>query len=75
MGRKVEETMVHIAVSAAMARGASIVTAKYLPTAKNKPCLAFWQRSGFEVDEHFSFTWRADKPYPLPEAVSLDWQR
>ena len=74
MGRKVEETMLHIAVAAAIERGASIVVAKYLPTAKNKPCLSFWQRSGFEVDERNIFTWKTAEPYALPEAISLDWQ-
>ncbi len=41
MGRRVEETMVHIAVAAAIERGASTVVANYLPTAKNKPCPFF----------------------------------
>ncbi len=75
MGRKVEETMVHIAVSAAVARGATQVIAKYLPTAKNKPCLAFWQQSGFAADEQLVFKWNTDTAYALPEAIALDWQR
>jgi FkbH-like protein len=73
MGRKVEETMAHIAVDAAIKRGASTVVAKYLPTAKNKPCLSFWQRSGFEADEHDVFTWKTASAYTLPEAISLVW--
>jgi FkbH-like protein len=75
MGRKVEETMVHIAVAAAIERGASSVVAEYLPTAKNKPCLAFWQRSGFEANGQHVFTWKTDKAYGLPEVISLKWQR
>jgi FkbH-like protein len=75
MGRKVEETMVHIAIAAAADRGATTVLAKYAPTAKNKPCLSFWQRSGFEADEQNVFSWRTETPYALPDAISLDWQR
>ncbi len=75
MGRKVEETMLHMAVVAAIEHGATTVIAKYLPTAKNKPCLSFWQRSGFEADEENAFRWKASDAYPLPEAISLDWQR
>jgi FkbH-like protein len=75
MGRKVEETMVHIAIAAAFKRGASTVVAKYLPTAKNKPCLSFWQRSGFEANEHNVFTWKTESAYALPDAISLVWRR
>lgn len=75
MGRKVEETMVHIAVAAATERSAGVVIAKYLPTKKNKPCLSFWQRSGFEVDEHHVFSWKTSNTYALPGPITLDWQR
>jgi FkbH-like protein len=75
MGRKVEETMVHIAVAAATERGAGVVLAKYLPTKKNKPCLTFWQRSGFEVDEQNVFSWKTSRPFALPAPITLDWQR
>jgi len=75
MGRKVEETMVHIAVAAAIERGATTVLAKYVPTAKNKPCLSFWQRSGFEADEQNVFKWKTNNAYALPDAISLDWRR
>jgi len=75
MGRKIEETMVHIAIASAIKRGTSTVVAKYLPTAKNKPCLSFWQRSGFAGDENNVFTWKTTSAYALPDAISLDWQR
>ena len=74
MGRKVEETMVHIAVEAATRYGASCVVAQYLPTAKNKPCLGFWQRSGFESEGQDTFVWKVGGSYALPAAISLDWQ-
>lgn len=74
MGRKVEETMVHLAVTSAAGR-ASTLTATHLPTAKNKPCLAFWQRSEFTPGPDGSFSWDLSRPYALPEAIHLHWQR
>ncbi len=48
MGRKVEETLAHLAVARARAWGAARVEARHLATAKNRPCLEFWTRSGFD---------------------------
>ena len=45
--------------------------AEYLPTAKNKPCLRFWQSSGFDNEDDRVFTWDARRPYPLPDCVTL----
>jgi FkbH-like protein len=73
MGRRVEHTMVHMAVTAARGR-ASRITAKLLPTAKNKPCLTFWQGSGFQVAEH-DFTWDLAQDYELPSTIALDWSK
>jgi FkbH-like protein len=75
MGRRVEETMVHIAVTAAAQRGAAEVRAVYLPTAKNKPCLSFWQASGFRNESDTTFTWPTERDYSLPDAIDLDWQK
>jgi FkbH-like protein len=74
MGRRVEETMVHMAVTAA-SESASTLEAELLPTAKNKPCLSFWQKSGFEQQGETSFTWDLGKPYGLPPTIALDWTR
>ncbi len=70
MGRKVEETLFHLAVSAARRRGLPRVRARYLPTKKNKPTLEFLQRSGFEAngDDYF---WDATREYVLPEVIHL----
>jgi FkbH-like protein len=73
MGRRVEETMVHLAVEMARDAGAARVEARHLPTAKNKPCLDFWKRSGFEVLPEGVFGWDASKPYALPKSVTLEW--
>ena len=72
MGRKVEETMIHLAVDEARARQARHVVAHYLPTPKNKPCLAVWLASGFRDDNDGRFTWDTSNPYPLSDVVTLE---
>ncbi len=71
MGRKIEEAMAHVLVEAARKEGARSVEVQYLPTAKNKPCLEFWQRSGFEAPAESRFVWTTEHPYPLPQVVEL----
>jgi FkbH-like protein len=73
MGRKVEETLVAAAAHRARARGATEVVAKYLPTAKNKPCFGFWKGSGFAFDEAEStFRWDASAPFPFPTVLAVE---
>ena len=73
MGRKVEETMVYLAVQAARAGGARRVVARAVPSERNGPCLEFWRGSGFtEIEPHF-FAWSASEPYPLPECIRVEW--
>jgi FkbH-like protein len=74
MGRKVEETMIHLAVASSAGKASSL-TAQHLPTAKNKPCLAFFERSGLTAGDAGSFHWDLSLPYALPEAITLNWQR
>lgn len=45
MGRRVEETRLHVAVNGARDLGARRVTALYVETPKNLPCLQFLERS------------------------------
>ena len=71
MGRKVEETMLHVAIAEAARLGLTSVEARYLPTAKNKPCLSFFQGSGFRRDGE-RFVWDAAQPFVLPEAIALE---
>ena len=72
MGRKVEETMLHMLIEYARSAGVKSVRAKYLPTRRNKPCLDFWRKSGFAYDEAEDlFSWDASKEYPVPGAISL----
>lgn len=73
MGRKVEEAMVATAVDYARSLGLEEVYAVYLPTRKNKPCLDFWLRSGFDYREgENSFHWAADKAYPFPSQIRIE---
>ncbi|HRV91443.1 MAG TPA: HAD-IIIC family phosphatase [Anaerolineae bacterium] len=72
MGRKVEETMLATAVNYAQSIGLKHVYAQYIPTAKNKPCLEFWQRSGFEQNgQNDTFMWNAANCYCVPEHVTI----
>jgi FkbH-like protein len=70
MGRKVEETMLHVAVEYARAAGLRDVRARYEPTRKNAPCLEFLKRSGLTAeDDGRVFVWSTGEPYPLPEPI------
>ncbi len=72
MGRKVEETMVHLAVEHARQAGLKTVRARLLPTKKNKPCADFWaQQSRFASPAEHEFTWDAAQPYPAPGHIEL----
>ena len=46
MGRKIEETMLHVAVDWSRSVQLKKVLAVYSPTAKNKPTLGFLEKSG-----------------------------
>jgi FkbH-like protein len=72
MGRKVENTMLHLAIAHARSLGLNSVEARYLPTAKNKPCLEFWKTSGFTVNGDSVFEWKTDQEYVLPSAIQLE---
>ena len=69
MGRKVEETMAALSVQVARRHGASQVLAVYRPTARNQPCLEFWERSGFACQNQVEFTWDTSQEYPVPGPV------
>ena len=73
IGRRVEETMLHFMGRAAEQSGVKQLQARFVPTTKNKVCLAFWkERSGFTMDSGGElFTLRLDVPYPLPEGINL----
>jgi FkbH-like protein len=70
MGRKIEETMLHVAVDWARRTDVNTVCAKYVETDKNKPCLRFFERSGLRC-ENGTFVWDTTRPYPCPAAIGL----
>jgi FkbH-like protein len=72
MGRKVEEAMVYTAIEAARSRGLDRVCAHYISTVKNRPCLKFWEESGFSREgDSDSFIWDLQSVYPAPDLVEL----
>jgi FkbH-like protein len=71
MGRRVEETMLHVAVSWAQKSGAREVVATYRPTPRNGPCLKFFESSGFALAHQHQFVWRGEAPYIRPDTVNL----
>jgi FkbH-like protein len=75
-GRKVEETMLAVAVRHARGLGLPDVRLEYLPTARNRPCLDFLRRSGLsetdvDEDEGMTFRWLCDSAYPFPPQIRL----
>ena len=75
MGRRVEETLLHVASEWARARGAAEVRARCLPTKKNTPCRDFLRASGWTVGgaDDLTFTWDTTAPYLLPAPITLEW--
>ena len=72
MGRQVEETLLHVAFVMAELADKVRIEAHFKPTAKNKPCLDFMHRSGFDSSgEGPTFTWPMDRPYPCPTSLKL----
>lgn len=74
MGRKIEETMVHKAISHARASSSEVglIWAKYVPTPKNKPCFNFWKSSDFKFSKKDnSFSWDAKKDFKPLEYIEI----
>jgi FkbH-like protein len=72
MGRKIEETMLHIAARYAQLLELEQIYARYIPTSKNAPCLEFLEKSGFVYDEETrTFRWDLHQIYPCPDCVEL----
>lgn len=70
MGRNIEQFMVAVAAEYCRAVNLKQLIAKYVPTARNKPCLDFWKNSGFQFSKgNTMFTWSLDKAYPYPIGV------
>jgi len=72
MGRRVEETMVHLAVDTARRQSLGRLVADLVPTKKNKPCLEFWQKSGFQSEGETKFVWDTTVEYNVPHVIALE---
>jgi FkbH-like protein len=70
-GRTIEDAMLHVAVAQSRARGASTLRVAIKPTARNKPCIEFFERSGLRrLDDHV-YVWDTAQPYQRPPWVTL----
>lgn len=75
LGRKVEDTMLWVAINAVANSGVKSIFAEYVPTPKNIPCLDFLHRSGLAVQAgSHTFLWNTDRDYPRAEHVNVDIQ-
>lgn len=72
MGRKVEETLIHLAVESARRLGAKRLSAVYLPTPRNAPTLKVFRASGLADAGEDRFEWDCSRPFPKPEPVEID---
>ena len=75
MGKRVEEAIVFQTTESARALGAKRLIANYQETNKNKPCLEFWQRSGFDAKEDQTFVWNLKQEYPKPKTIKFETGR
>ena len=71
-GRRVEEAMLHVAARQARSDGLNALVARYEPTPKNKPTLAFLERSGLERQGEGSYAWNLEREYPAPALLTLE---
>jgi FkbH-like protein len=72
MGRMVEETMIYTVAQFAKESGLDELRAVYIATPKNKPCLEFFQRSGFDFHKSTqSYSWKLKKEYTMPDYIEV----
>jgi FkbH-like protein len=71
MGRRVEETMLHVAIQFGRVHAVDELIVSYKQTPKNKPCLEFFKSSGFVGIAEHTFRWDLSRDYPLPNHIEL----
>jgi FkbH-like protein len=72
IGRGVEEVMLATLVECARGMGLQRLVARYVPTPRNAPCQAFFDRSGFtHAGEEVGHVWDASRRYPVPGHVEV----
>jgi FkbH-like protein len=72
LGRKIEESLLATAIAAAQASGVEALYARYLPTAKNKPCLDFFESLAPRfLRQGELFVRNIEHPFPVPDHIEL----
>jgi FkbH-like protein len=72
IGRGVEEAMLAMLAECAARLGLRRLMARYVPTPRNAPCLAFFdERSGMTAGAEGSYAWDLRRPYPVPGYVEV----
>ena len=72
MGRGIEETMLAWAIESCRYNGIPELRAKLLPTARNRPCLEYFEgKSGWKRHSDYEFIWNVTDPYPYPAHVDI----
>ena len=71
-GRKIEETMVATVIRDLHGAGFRTLSARYLRTEKNAPCLEFLKVSGFRTEDECLFSWDLSSEYALPKFIQVD---
>lgn len=73
MGRRIEETLLAVAIAHARQQALTSVHARYLPTKKNAPCLRFLHTSGWKSEcDGTRFRWDCALDYPVPAGIELE---
>ena len=73
LGRELEETMVATAIHYAQGLGIENVYARYIATAKNKPCLDFFKSLAPRFQQRGDcFVRKGKQPFPVPRHIELD---
>ncbi len=71
MGRRVEETMVHLACRMAIELGARKLVAQHLPTAKNAPCRRFFDSGPLPATGDGEYSIELGPPTPAPDGIEI----
>ena len=71
IGRKLEETMLSVAIEVAREKKIQYVQANYTLSNKNKPCLDFFLNSGFKKEQN-SFIWDTNEVYFRPDYIKIN---
>lgn len=71
MGRRIEDTMLHVATTLASEMGATELSATLLPTAKNAPCRRYFEASELDQVGDVDFVWSGSEPLSAPDMIRV----